>query len=455
MRRLLLPLLLCMAPVAAQAQSPTVLTGTITSNTTLSSGTTYLLRGYVKIDGGATLTIPAGTRILGEKASNGALIIMRGARIDAQGTAARPIVFTSQAAPGQRAPGDWGGLIILGRARLNTTGGTSSIEGIPTSENAIHGGTDDADNSGILRYVRIEFPGIALAPNNEINGLTMGSVGSGTQIDHVQVSYSGDDSFEWFGGTVNAKYLIAYRGTDDDFDTDNGFRGNLQFLYSLRDPALADFAAGGASNGFESDNDATGTFSQPQTSPVFSNVTLVGPKATPTTAIAGPYARALHLRRATFESVYNSVIVGWNTGLYIDGSRSANAATNDSLQFRNNIIAGAATAVAGTNAAGFDALGFFNRAGSSNRSFANNTDVLAASAFDLTTNNPVPAVRLRRRRGRASRTRGSRTPSSRPPPTSAPSTRRASAGTPPGRATTRRTIPIRWASLRKRLPGQA
>src|SRR6185295_5852462 len=168
------------------------------------------------------LTIEAGTVIFGDKVTKGALIVSRGAKIHAVGTATNPIVFTSTAPKGFRNYGDWGGVVILGKAQNNQSN-DQLIEGISaaTGDNGKHGlgtataGTTENDNSGEFQYVRIEFAGIALSTDNELNGLTMGSVGSATKIDHIQVSYSGDDSYEWFGGTVNTSYLIAYRGWDD------------------------------------------------------------------------------------------------------------------------------------------------------------------------------------------------------------------------------------------------
>ena len=181
---------------------------------------------------GATLTIEPGTVIRGSKANKGALIIEKGAKIMAEGTLDNPIVFTSNQDAGSRSYGDWGGVILLGKATVNKV--DPIIEGGPTST---YGGSDDADNSGIIKYVRIEFPGIAFQPDKEINGLTFGGVGSGTTIDYIQVSYSGDDSYEWFGGAVNVKHLIAFRGWDDDWDTDYGYHGMAQFCVDLRDPA--------------------------------------------------------------------------------------------------------------------------------------------------------------------------------------------------------------------------
>jgi hypothetical protein len=241
-----------------------VLEVSIPENTTLEADKKYTLKGNVFVPSGVTLTIEPGTVIVGDKATKGALIIERGAKIMAEGTADEPIVFTSSAAPGNRNYGDWGGLVILGKA-VNNKGTDVSIEGITASNKGLYGGNDDADNSGVLQYVRIEFAGIALSTDNELNGLTLGSVGSGTTIDHIQVSYSGDDSFEWFGGTVNATHLVAYRGWDDDFDTDYGYRGKVQFAVSFRDPNQADKSG---SNGLESDNNGTGGAETPKTAPI-------------------------------------------------------------------------------------------------------------------------------------------------------------------------------------------
>jgi len=313
---------------------PTVtLQGAITANTTLTKSKYYLIKGNVYVQSPAELTIEAGTIIYGDKVSKGALVINRGAKIHAVGTAGAPIVFTSSAPLNYRNYGDWGGLVILGKA-VNNQNATQTIEGISgaTGDDGKYGGTDDADNSGELQYARIEFAGIALSTDNELNGLTMGSVGSGTKIDHVQVSFSGDDSYEWFGGKVNAQYLIAYKGWDDDFDTDFGFTGNVQYAVSHRDPNSADKSG---SNAFESDNDGAGSTAaakNPLTAPKFSNVTWFGP---------GTYARlgsgALnksnysanfqfggHLRRNSAIQVYNSIFIGsYLEGVHFDKTNPA------------------------------------------------------------------------------------------------------------------------------------
>lgn len=317
----------------------------ITSNTTWSG--VVLLTNKVYVKNNATLTIAPGTIIRGDKNSQGTLIITRGAKIMAEGTATQPIVFTSNEAVGERAEGDWGGLVILGKARNNQPGGVANIEGIAPTTDTEFGGNDDADNSGILKYVRIEFPGIALQPNKEINGITFGSVGSGTQVDYVQVSFSGDDDFEWFGGTVDCRHLIAYRGLDDSFDCDFGFRGRIQFGLIVRDPNLSD--APGDSNAFECDNDANGSTAQPLTAPVFSNITIVGPLGNGTVTLPSgeKFEKSFRLRRNSAVSVFNSISTGWEKGLSIEGGATEDNLTGDTMAFQNNLLVGYA---AGQNA---------------------------------------------------------------------------------------------------------
>jgi len=315
---------------------------TTTVSTDITTSTTWsgiiLLRNKVYVKNNATLTIAPGTIIRGEKATQGTLIITRGAKINASGTASNPIVFTSAEAVGNRAEGDWGGIVLLGLARNNQPGGVASIEGLVPSTDTQFGGAFDTDNSGTMKYCRIEFPGIPLEPNKELNGLTFGSVGSGTTIDHIQVSFSGDDAYEWFGGTVNCKYLIVYRGLDDDFDTDFGYRGKIQFGLAIRDKDL--FDAPGDSNCFESDNDAAGSANQPKTAPIFSNITIVGAKGDGTISLptGEKFEKAFRLRRNTATSCFNSLITGWEKGLSIEGTAVVNNVNGDTLVFGSNIL---------------------------------------------------------------------------------------------------------------------
>ena len=314
----------------------TTVSADITTNTTWSGVVKLMNKVYVKNN--ATLTIAPGTIIRGDKLTQGTLLITRGAKIIADGTAANPIIFTSNEAVGARNEGDWGGLVLLGLAKNNQPGGVANIEGIVPTTDSQFGGNFDNDYSGILRYVRVEFAGIPLEPNKEINGITFGSVGNQTIVDYVQVSFSGDDSFEWFGGTVNCKHLIAYRGIDDDFDTDFGYRGKVQFFLSIRDKDMSD--AAGDSNCFESDNDATGSAAQPKTMPIFSNGTIVGPRGngTVTLPIGEKFEKAFRLRRNTSTSVLNSLVTGWEKGLSIEGTPVVNNVNGDSLVFAHNSL---------------------------------------------------------------------------------------------------------------------
>ncbi|CUS99439.1 T9SS type A sorting domain-containing protein [Candidatus Chrysopegis kryptomonas] len=392
LNRLLVFFLLAFAFISsAFAQPPSnvvILQGRITRDSTLTSDKQYLLRGFVTVERGATLTIEPGTIIYGEKETKGSLIIKRGAKIYANGTKERPIVFTSARPVGQRAAGDWGGVIILGEAPINVPGGTAVIEG-GLGDDGIYGGNNPDDSSGVFRYVRIEFPGVAYQPDNEINGLTLSGVGRKTLIEYVQVSYSGDDSFEWFGGNVNAKYLVAYKGLDDDFDTDFGWSGKVQFALAVRDPNIADISG---SNGFESDNDGTGTTNVPRTSGIFSNVTFIGPM--PDTNFTGynpNFRRGAHLRRSTRLSFYNSIIAGWPTGILLDGSNVANDAQNDTLQVRNVFIAGIKSAnQVTTNVSGFDAKSWFLRSQYNNRIFGSVVDLKLQDPFNLSFPKPIP-----------------------------------------------------------------
>lgn len=332
-----------------------VIQGDITTNTTLDAGTRYLLKGKVYVQAGATLTIPAGTKIFGDKVTQATLIINRGAKIDARGTAANPIIMTSAGEAGFRNRGDWGGVVLLGKAYTNGSA-SSTIEGISASgsENGLYGpganAAADNDNSGVMTYVRIEFAGIPLSQDNELNSLTMGSVGSGTQIDHIMVSYGNDDAYEWFGGSVNHKYLIAYSTIDDDFDTDRGYNGNVQFGLVVRDPAVADFS--GARAWESSSNNTADVSALPahggtarHSAPTFSNVTVLGPRLfKAANAINGFFQAALEINSSSSIKVYNSIITGFPTGARWNAS-GAQALVSGNV-FASN---GANTAVSGSS----------------------------------------------------------------------------------------------------------
>ncbi|MCE7040989.1 IPT/TIG domain-containing protein [Dyadobacter sp. CY312] len=372
--------------------------GNITASETWTKDKIYLLKGFVYITSGATLTIEPGTIIKGGAAAldpsglgkGGTLIINAGAKIMAVGTATEPIVFTSNAAPGARKYGDWGGLVIIGKAphnQLASKGPEGGISGQLGADNI------SDDNSGKLQYVRVEFPGIALTAGNEINGITFYSVGSGTTVDHVQVSYSGDDSFEWFGGTVNAKNLVAFRGWDDDWDTDWGFTGKVQYALSLRDSEISDQSG---SNGFESDNfsgsgePATGPNNgMPLTAPVFANVSNFAFSGTPIVTSGATYQSAMHLRRNTDISIYNSVFSGYPEGLRLDGANTLAHATAGTLDLKGIVLANTTISVRGdrgaTGVSDVQAQTYFNVAARKNTILTDaSTLLLNADNFKLT-----------------------------------------------------------------------
>lgn len=347
----------------------------ITQNRTLSRDTLYQLNGYTKVLNGATLTIQSGTRILGGAGSattggvGGSLFIYRGAKLDAQGTAAAPIVFTSSRAVGQRAAGDWGGVVLVGRARTNRTDGAvltetpgplvNDADGSGGTQQQYNNGTDDNDNSGTLRYVRIEFAGFAVSQDNELNALSLYAVGRGTRIEYVQSLLSLDDSFEWFGGTVDGRYLVSYEAGDDHFDTSEGYRGRNQFLigYQTIVPTTnPNGSAGGAATDpvfFEADgcNGAgcpAGFSSTPYAMPVFANFTVVGTGPNVLPAPNGGYG--LVLRRGTGGTWANGIVARTgNRAINVRDAFTDTLLTRDSLSIRNVYLA--------ENVANFDPVG--------------------------------------------------------------------------------------------------
>lgn len=308
-----------------------ILQGDIKTDRTISADSIWTIKGYVYVKEGAVLRIPAGTILKSDVVEKGAIIVERGGKIFAEGTAQRPVVFTSGLPKGQRRPGDWGGIIILGKAPTNRAT-EPTIEG---GVNRQYGGNDANDNSGVLKYVRIEFAGIAAAPGSEINGLTLGGVGAGTTIENVMVSFGNDDGFEFFGGTVNAKNLIAFANADDDFDFDFGYVGKLQYGLSVKHPQIADI--GDAANGIECDNDGTGTPATPFTHPKISNYTFVGPNNRPNTQANHNFAN--RWRRSTHFTLRNSVMIGWQKGGFsVESSETGSSYVSGTSEFKNNLV---------------------------------------------------------------------------------------------------------------------
>ncbi|HJU89523.1 MAG TPA: hypothetical protein VJ672_09030 [Gemmatimonadaceae bacterium] len=338
----------------------------ITENRTFFAETTYTLTNYIHVQPGATLTIMPGTVIQGARGS--ALFVMRGARIVAEGRADAPIVFTSSRPVGSRLPGDWGGLIIIGNGVINRTG-TIELEGTgtPASNPAINygGGTVNADNSGVLSYVRVEFAGFGVAANQELNSFTFAAVGSGTRMDHLQALAGLDDSFEWFGGAVDAKYLVSYEAGDDHFDAAEGYVGRNQHLIAFQSTVLdPDPQSGILSSdpqGFEIDGCGSasgsgctlGFNSTPLNIPVFANWTLVG---------TGPIARVtstsggigMVLRRGTGGFFVNGILARWPRAAISLRDPDTQTRFNEGNAMVRNVSVVESGGTAGTNAPLFE-----------------------------------------------------------------------------------------------------
>ncbi|MBS1664507.1 MAG: hypothetical protein JST68_25905, partial [Bacteroidetes bacterium] len=299
----------------------------------------YRLRGYVYVTNNATITIDAGTKIVSNKDSAGVLVIYRTAKINATGSATEPIVFTSNET--DKKPGDLGGVILVGQAKGNTN--HSVIEGGVDPAYSVFGGTNDADNSGTLKYVRLEYACKAVNPGDEVNGLSLYGVGSGTTIDYVQIVRGLDDAFEFFGGKVNAKHLIAYNCADDDFDMDDGFSGNIQFAISVKDPAFTDDkgTTGDISNNFEVDNvnPSNGLIlgKTPTTFPILSNFTAIGPNNASGTK--SDYGYGMRWRRGSKFILANSIVMGGQkAGLVVENDSTGNYYASGVSKFYNSFL---------------------------------------------------------------------------------------------------------------------
>ncbi|MCA9599685.1 MAG: hypothetical protein KC776_40530 [Myxococcales bacterium] len=336
-----------------------ILEGDLNADMTLTADKTWLLKGTVRVNDGATLKIEPCTKIKGDKASLGTIVVERGGKIDAVGTKDEPILFTSALPAGSRSAGDWGGIILLGKAP-NNEADFPSIEGLTTNE--AYGGTEPADSSGKMSYVRIEYSGVEIGDGNEINGLTFGSVGSGTQIDHIMVSNTLDDCFEFFGGTVSATYLVCNNGGDDMFDGDQGFQGKLQFIFGIQRTPISDDP-----NGFEMDNDKTNPTVAPVSNPTIYNATLCGVnKDIPNQQYGAVFRRGF---TGTFGNV---ILTGFEGGVDFRDVPPTSVDMMSSVFFGNS-PANVAYAEDGSNTdtqadddGAFDEIAWFNTAGKNN-----------------------------------------------------------------------------------------
>ncbi len=348
-----------------------VVQGDISSNTTWTADKTYLLKGYVYVKNNAVLTIQPGTIIRCDVLTATCLVIAKGAKINAVGTSSSPIVFTSSEATGVRTYGDWGGILILGKGKVNVSGGVATAgAGINNANgDGLYGGSDDGDSSGVIKYMRIEFAGIQYQPDKEISALTLGAVGSKTEIDFVQISYSGNDGLSLSGGVGRIKHLVISRGYDTDINVDLGYRGFMQFGVLLRDSAKS--SASGTS-GIEIQNDGLASGATPNTDPTISNFTFVGPLTSLSTAYSSGYRYAVHLRRNGSCAFFNSAFAGYPRGIMLDGSATASHLKSDLVIFNASILAGMKTKALDTTGnvssilPGFDFSSWFMNATFSN-----------------------------------------------------------------------------------------
>lgn len=321
----------------------------ITADLTLENTKAYRLSGVVLVSGGATLTVEPGAFVIGQPGSQppSTIVIGNTGRIHAEGTRSRPIIMTSSLPFGQRRGGDWGGIVMLGKAPSNWPQGVGNIEGLPPSDDTQYGGTDPEHDCGTLKYVRLEFSGAELRPNDEINSFTWGACGTKTVASHLQASYGLDDSFEWFSGTSNADHLVSIYPRDDHFDAQIGWTGNVQYFVGVGN-------LDNTNRGFEVDNNENDFGAVPATAPTFYNGTLVGVGNSFDQGVDEGTVAGMYLRRGAAGSYNNILIQNWVDGaVNIDGdateARLASGALtfNGILMWNNGIASGAANTLAG------------------------------------------------------------------------------------------------------------
>jgi uncharacterized membrane protein len=309
--------------VAADATIVTV-GENITENITWTADTVYQLTATVYVTGGATLTIEPGTLVIGDNGS--ALIVTSDAMLMAEGTAEAPIVFTSSQDPANRAPSDWGGIVMLGNAPINV--GTNNIEGVEAAGISAYGGTDVGHDCGTLSYVRIEYAGFTFGQDNELNSLTLGGCGTSTTLEHIQTVYGSDDGIEFFGGGATLKWAVVSQTGDDSLDWDQGYNGNIQFFVAQQAPGTGD-------RGIEADNLEDNPTATPISSPTIYNMTLIGGGA------ANTEQRGITLRRGTHAQIYNAIVMNFGKGsINFDGAESQAAAGSGLINMSNNLIFG-------------------------------------------------------------------------------------------------------------------
>ncbi len=309
----------------------------IDKNTTLTKRNCYLLQGVVYVINNAILTIEPGTVIKGDNSTFGALVITKGCKILANGLETDPIIFTSNRSPFDRKSGDWGGVIILGNAEVNKIGGMSSLDWGLDNRFGIFGGLDDNDNSGSMKYVRIEFPGNKITKDKEFNGLTLAGVGRNTTIENIQISYSNDDSYEIYGGSVNLKNIISYKCTDDDFDFNLGYNGKIQNALAIRHPLITDFSGSRCveADSYSGDKSSMDP-SKRITNCILTNFTLLmldPPKGQPNMA-----KEAIYIGKECSVSISNTVVSGFRSGIMVRDENFRNKAFKGDVKIANNLF---------------------------------------------------------------------------------------------------------------------
>lgn len=282
--------------------------GDFSTEVSLDATKTYKLTGMVKIKAGGKMTIPAGTRIEGVGGTSAAIIVEQGGQIFINGTASAPVVMTSGLATKSR--GDWGGLVICGKASCNSGGGMSEVGDVP------YGGTIDNDNSGTIRYLRIEYSGAAFNSEKEYNGFSLFGVGNGTTIENVQIFENADDGIEFYGGTVNVSNLIIAHVEDDMLDWTEGWRGTVTNVFGKNDQGFGN-------RGIEADNWETDNAATPTSNPTITNMTLIG------SGDQGNEPQGIELRRGTKANINNVVLKNWKIGVRVSGDISQGFTTNN------------------------------------------------------------------------------------------------------------------------------
>ncbi|MBI1357053.1 MAG: hypothetical protein GC160_22155 [Acidobacteria bacterium] len=325
------------------------ITGDVTDNRTLVNTKAYRLSGLMIVRAGGVLNIEPGTFVIGQPGSQppSAIIVSNSGRLEAKGTRSRPIIMTSSPPFGQRRAGDWGGVVMMGQAPVNWPSGTGNIEGLPPSDDTVYGGTDPEHNCGSMSYVRLEFAGAELRPNDEINAFTWAGCGKQTSLDHLQAHYGLDDSFEWFGGNNDAKYLLSSYPRDDNFDSQIGWTGRVQFFAAI-------INADNSNRGFEWDNNENDFGAVPLNSPTFYNGTLVGDGDITDQGVDEGTVAGIYLRRGAGGSINNVVVQNWvDGGININDDATqarldaGELSLNGILMWKNGMFSGAANDLAG------------------------------------------------------------------------------------------------------------